>query len=252
MNFSLAYVKSKKQFILKSFTPSSPTIDSKWLEWKEIASHPIQAVIFSDELSSDREFMNEIHKEGRYLTVRSDTELQISFEQFQSLDHSHAQKLLQQIQRGEVIKSNLSLLEEFFDVLNHLKELYPDDRISFFEELWFILKNNLGAKDLKIIYNDVPNKEKNTLVPVLVEGDRHPGSVSGEKFPQIIMKEYSKYAGPHFEIIEYQESRNQLSAIATINQSPLIIMAQVLSISRLQKALLKSLFNGLQSDVLSP
>ena len=249
MDFSLAYVKSKKQFILKNFTPSSPAIDDKWIDWKEISDHPVQAVIFSDELGSDQEFMNEVHRESRYLAMRSNADLRISFEEFQALDYSHAQKLLRQIQGGQVLKSNLSLLEEFFDILKHLKELYPDDRMSFFEELWFIVKNNLGAKDLKFIYNDVPDKEKSTLVQILVEGDRHPRSVSGERYPQTIMKEYRKHVGPHFEIIEYNEEQHQLSAIATINKSPLVLMAHVLSVSRLQKALLKSLFNGLQTNV---
>ena len=249
MDFSLAYVKSKKQFILRNFTSPPHPVKDKWLEWAEIGEHPVQAVIFSDELNSDREFMEEIRQESRYLAIRSDADLPISFEQFQSLDHSRAQKILRQIQGGQVLKSNLSLLEEFFDVLKHLKELYPDDRMSFFEELWFILKNNLGAKDLKLVYNDIPGKEKNSLVQVLVEGERHPRSVSGEKFAKILMKEYRKHTGPHFEIIEYKEDLHQLSAVASIDKSPLILMAQVFSVSRLQRVLLKSLFNGLQNNV---
>ena len=249
MDFSLAYVPSKKQFVLKNFASSSSTSSDQWIDWKEVADHPVQAIIFSNELSSDQEFMNEIEQESRYLAIRSNADLQISFEQFQDLDRSRAQKLLQLIQGGQVLKSNLSLLEEFFDVLKHLKELYPDDRMSFFEELWFILKSNLGAKNLKIIYNDVPHKEKNTLVQVLVEGERHPRSVSGDKFAKILMKEYHKHVGPCFEIIEYKENQHQLSAVASIDKSPLVFMAQVFSISRLQKALLKSLFNGLQSNV---
>ena len=248
MDFSLAYVKSKKQFALKSFTPSAPGSE-KWIEWREIADHPVQAVIFSDELKSDAEFMDEIRQESRYLAVRSDTELAVSFEQFQNLDHAQAQNILRRIQRGQTLKFNMALLEDFFDILKHLKELYPDDRISFFEELWFVLKNNLGAKDLRLIYNDVANKEKSALVQVMVEGERHPRSVSGEKFARILMKEYHKYFGPHFEIIEYNDEQHQLAATATIDESPLIIMAQVLSISPLQKALLKSLFNGLQSTI---
>ena len=249
MDFSLAYVKSKKQFVLKDFDPSSSTVRDRQMGWKEIADHPVQAIIFSDELSSDEEFMHEIRQEGRYVAVRSDTDIQVSFDQFQNLDHSQAQNLLRNIQGGEVLKSNLSLLEEFFDVLKHLKELYPDDRMSFFEELWFILKNNLGAKNLKLVYNDIFDKDKNTLVQVLVEGDRHPGSISGNKFAKTLMKEYRKHIGSCFEIIEYKEKQHQLSAVALIDKSPVVFMAQTLSVSRLQKALLKSLFHGLQSKI---
>ena len=248
MDFSLAYVKTRKQFALKNFTPSAPGSEI-WIKWEELPDHSVQALIFSEELKSDPEFMNEIQQEGRYLATKSDMELNISFEQFQDLDHASAREILRKIQRGQILKSNLALLEEFFETLKHLKELYPDDRMSFFEELWFVIKNNLGASDLKLIYNDVPNREKNTLVQVLVEGERHPRSISGEKFPRILMKEYRKYFGPHFEIVEYNDKEHQLAAIATIDQSPLIIMAQVLSITPLQKALLKSLFNGLQGTI---
>ena len=247
MDFSLAYVKSKKQFALKNFTPSSIK-NEKWIDWKEIASHPIQAIIFSDELKSDQEFMDKIQQESHYLAVRSNTDLKLSFEQFQNLDHPRAQEILRQIQEGQVIKANLALLEELFDTLKHLKELYPDDRMSFFEELWFVLKKNLGAKDLRLVYNDIPEKEKNSLVQVQVEGSRHPSSTSGDKFAKILMKEYLKYLGPNFEIIEYNQEHHQLAAVASIDQSPLIIMAQVFFISPLQKALLKSLFNGLQKE----
>ena len=247
MDFSLAYVKSRKQFALKNFTPSS-TGDEKWLEWGEIAEHPIQAVIFSDELRSDREFMDEIRQEGHYMAIRSDADLKLSFEQFQNLDHPGAQEILERMQRERVLRSNLNLLEELFDTLKHLKELYPDDRMSFFEDLWFVLKNNLGAKDLRLIYNDVPDKEKNALVQVLVEGSRHPRSATGEKFAKVLMTEYRKHFGPHFEIIEYNDEHHQLAAVASIDKSPLIVIAQVFSISPLQKALLKSLFNGLQSE----
>ena len=252
MDFSLAYVKSKKQFILKDFTSSASTVRDKQIEWKEIADHPVQAIIFSNELSSDEEFMHEIERERHYLAVRSNADLQISFEQFQNLEHPQAQNLLQLIQRGEVLKSNLSLLEEFFVVLKHLKELYPDDRMSFFEELWFILKNNLGAKNLKLVYNDIADKEKNTLIQVLVEGERHPHSVSGSKFAKTLMKEYQKHISSHFEIVEYEKEQYQLSAVAHIDKSPIIFMAQVFSVSRLQKALLKSLFHGLQRDIIPP
>ena len=247
MDFSLAFVKSKKQFALKNFTPSSAG-DEKWIEWREMADHPVQAVIFSDELKSDQEFMDEMRREGRYLAIQSSADLDLSFEQFQNLDHPNAHELLRQIQGGQVLKANLALLEDLFDTLKHLKELYPDDRMSFFEDLWFVLKNNLGAKDLKIIYNDVPDKENNSLVQILVEGNRHPGSTSGEKFAKILMAQYRKYFGPHFEIIEYSAEQYQLAAVASIDQSPLIIMAQVFSLSPLQKALLKSLFNGLQRE----
>ena len=246
MDFSLAYVKSKKQFILKNFAPASPSTEDKWIEWGEIAEHPVQGIIFSDDLRTDQEFMSEIQEQGRHLAVRSDADLHLSFEQFQGLDHTRARTVLQQIQRGPILQSNLSLLEDLFDILKHLKELYPDDRMSFFEELWFLLKGNLGAKDLKIIYNDIPDKEKNTLIQVMVSGERHPGSVSGKRFPQTLMKEYRKHFGPCFEIIEYNEESHRMAAVASINKSPVIIMAEVLSISRLQRALLKALFNGLQ------
>ena len=37
------------------------------------------------------------------------------------------------------------------EVKAHLLGLWPNDRSGFFEELWFILKTNLGAPNMKLI-----------------------------------------------------------------------------------------------------
>ena len=72
-----------------------------------------------------------------------------------------------------LLRNNIGLLDELFTVIEHLKKLLPNDRATFFEELWFTLKSNLGTSFLKLIYNDVQNngeKSKDHLIQMKVEG----------------------------------------------------------------------------------
>lgn len=256
MDFALAYLKSKDKFLLKSFAASpdeqKSDLGDKLIDWADIGAHSVQGLIFDEELQSDRELMAELEEEGRYLTIRNSADLKLPLGKFVQLDYLNARDILGKIQSASSIHSNLSLLEELFDTLEHLKRLYPDNRSAFFEELWFILKSNLATKTLRLIYNDVvkvgpEGEEKNKLIQVMVEGERRPESISGEKFARTLMAEYGKFFGSsNFEVVEYNSQAGQMSAVASIKSSPIILMAEVTSISRLQKATIKALFDGIQ------
>ena len=127
--------------------------------------------------------------------------------------------------------------------------LWPNDRSGFFEELWFILKTNLGASNLKLIYNDMIKSknehEKNKLVKVKVQGERYPELVSCDEMDERVLKSYEKDFGNIFDITDYNKEKGQLVICANIKKSPVLIMANIYQFTRLQKALLSSLFEGL-------
>ena len=148
-----------------------------------------------------------------------------------------------------ILQNNVSLIEEIFKVRNHLLNLWPNDRSGFFEELWFILKTNLGATNLKLIYNDMikakTENEKNKLVKIKVVGDRFPGLSSVDEADELVLKSYEKDFGNNFEITDYNKEKGQLVICASIKKSPVLIMTNVYQLTRLQKAILSSLFEGL-------
>jgi hypothetical protein len=129
--------------------------------------------------------------------------------------------------------------------------LWPNDRSGFFEELWFILKSNLGATNLKLIYNDLikakNENEKNKLVKVKIVGERFPEMTSVDEMDDMVLKNYEKDFGNIFEITDYNKEKGQLVICANIKKSPILIMTNVYQLTRLQKAILTSLFDGLNN-----
>ena len=59
---------------------------------------------------------------------------------------------------------------------------------------------------------------------------------------------YKNNFNSNFEITEYDPHKGEIIIAATINNSPVLVMAKINRLSRLQKALLGTLFDGLQQE----
>jgi predicted DNA-binding ArsR family transcriptional regulator len=249
MHFSLAYTKNPDQVILKSFDGDGPT-NSKILTIEDMKSEVIQGLIYDSEIVEE-DFLSQIESELKFYPIRSNTDFQINKDSFENLKTDDAKKIFDKLRENWILQNNITLVEELFKTRSHLQSLYPNDRASFFEELWFILKSNLGANNLKLLYNDLikakNENEKNKLVKVKIIGSRFPEPVSVDEMDEKILKNYEKDFGSFFEITDYNKEKGQLVICATIKKSPVLIMANVYQLTRLQKSVLISLFEGLNS-----
>jgi hypothetical protein len=247
MQFSLAFTKNSEQAILKSFSLDEAST-SKIMNLDEIKNEKVQGLIYNHEINSE-DFIAGLEAELKFYPIRSSQDFQLSSEKFENLSFDDAHKIFEKMRDNWILQNNLTLVEEIFKTRNHLLSLYPNDRSSFFEELWFILKSNLGSSDLKLIYNDLikakNENEKNKLVKVKVQGTRFPEPVSCDEMDEKILKHYEKDFGNLFEITDYNKAKGQLVICASIKKSPVLIMAQVYQLSRIQKSVLSSLFEGL-------
>ncbi|AUN97115.1 hypothetical protein C0V70_03125 [Bacteriovorax stolpii] len=249
MDFNLLYTKNKEQGIVRSFkhneTPSSKIIDIS-----EAKNLPLQGFIFSEELKND-EFLVGLENELKFYPIRSSAEFSLSAERFDKLSYDEAKPIFDKMRENWILQNNISLIEELFKVRTHLLGLFPNDRSGFFEELWFILKSNLGATNLKLIYNDMikakNENEKNKLVKVKIVGERFPEMTSIDDMDEMVLKSYEKDFGNIFEITDYNKDKGQLVICASIKKSPVLIMTNIYQLTRLQKAILTSLFEGLNS-----
>lgn len=247
MDFNLLYTKNKEQGIVRSFkhneTPSSKIIDIN-----EAKSLPLQGFIFSEELKND-DFLVGLENELKFYPIRSNSEFGLSAEKFEKMSYDEAKNVFDKMRENWILQNNISLIEEMFKVRNHLLGLWPNDRSGFFEELWFILKSNLGATNLKLIYNDMikakNENEKNKLVKVKIIGERFPEMTSVDDMDEMVLKSYEKDFGNIFDITDYNKEKGQLVICATIKKSPVLIMTNIYQLTRLQKAILSSLFEGL-------
>jgi hypothetical protein len=249
MEFSLAYTKNAEQIILKNFEPSGPT-SSKILNIEEIKTHSINGLIYDHEIANE-DFLSHFEGELKFYPIRSNHDFHLNNETFENLNLKDAKLIFDKLRENWIIQNNLTLVEEIFKTRTHLLSLFPNDRSSFFEELWFILKSNLGASNLKLYYNDLikakSENEKNKLVKIKVQGSRYPEITSCTEADELVLKNYEKDFGNIFEVTDYNKEKGQLVICGSIKKSPILIMANIYQLTRLQKSILTSLFEGLNS-----
>lgn len=247
MDFTLLFTKNSQQAVVRTFKQNEPG-DSKVIDLASAQQFPINGYIFDDDQKSE-DFMAGLENEIKFYPIRSNSEFDLSVEKFEKLTYDEARKIFDKMRENWILQNNISLLEEIFKVRNHLLGLWPNDRSGFFEELWFLLKSNLGASNLKLIYNDMVKSknenEKNKLVKVKVQGERYPELASCNEMDEHVLKSYEKDFGNIFDITDYNKEKGQLVICGSIKKSPVLIMANLYQLTRLQKALLSSLFEGL-------
>ena len=247
MDFNLLFTKNLQQGIVRTFklneTPSSKVIDIG-----EAKSLPLQGFIFTEELKND-DFLVALEGELKFYPIRTNSEFNLNADTIEKLSNDEAKVIFDKMRENWILQNNVSLIEEIFKVRTHLLSLWPNDRAGFFEELWFILKTNLGATNLKLIYNDMVKakneNDKNKLVKVKIIGDRFPEMTSVDEMDEMVLKSYEKDFGSLFNITDYNKEKGQLVICASVKKSPVLIMTNVYQLTRLQKAILSSLFEGL-------
>lgn len=249
MEFSLAYTKNTEQVILKQFDLDGTT-HSKILNLEDMKSEQVHGFIYDTSIVQE-DFLSQIESEMKFYPIRSNAEFQLNVTSFENLTSQEGKKVFDKIRENWILQNNITLIEEIFKTRTHLLSLYPNDRSSFFEELWFILKSNLGATNLRLIYNDLikakNENEKNKLIKVKIVGTRYPEPVNVDEMDEAVLKHYEKDFGNIFEITDYNKDKGQLVICATMKKSPVLIMANIYQLTRLQKSVLISLFEGLNS-----
>lgn len=249
MDFSLAYTKNSEQVILKQFDLDGST-NTKILSLEDMKSEQVHGLIYDTSIVQE-DFLSQIENEMKFYPIRSNAEFQLNVNSFESLSPYDAKKVFDKIRENWILQNNITLIEEIFKTRTHLLSLYPNDRSSFFEELWFILKSNLGATNLRLIYNDLikakSENEKNKLVKVKIIGSRYPEPINVDEMDEAVLKHYEKDFGNIFEITDYNKDKGQLVICASIKKSPVLIMANIYQLTRLQKSVLISLFEGINS-----
>ena len=251
MNFSLAYVKNSNQVLLKNFIDQQNLEKSLIMNIEELKNHEAKVIFVPNELASEEEVHLKLVNEVRYAPIKKAQQANLDAQQFDGLDYDSAKAIYHKTYSSWVLQNNLTLIGNIFELTDRLKALWPNDRTSFFEELWFLLKNNLGASDLKVFFNHMikakKEGEKNQLTRIKVEGKKVPNPSEAGELGKSLMENYQGKFPDSFDIIEHSEN-GQFVFLATINQSPIVIMGECQQLTPLQNQLLKSIFTGLQSE----
>lgn len=253
MNFSLAFVKNTNQVLLKNFMNSQGETPKKSaiMEIEDLKDHEAKVILVPEEFVSNDEVFQKLSPEIKFAPIKKSEQVNLDSDKFDNLDYESAQKIYEKAYQSWVLQNNLNLIGNIFEVTDRMKALWPNDRTSFFEELWFLLKNNIGATNLKVFFNHMikakKDGEKNQLTRIKVEGDKIPNpSEAGELGKSLIENFQGKFTSA-FDIIEHDEN-GKFVFLASINQSPVVIMGEAKSLTPLQKQIMKSVFTGFQAD----
>ena len=248
MIFTIGLMKSKNKILIKSFDLILPTY-LKSITIDDIKNEKVNLMIL-DISENENEIMSLLEEENKYYPLCAASTFNLNEDSFNQLSFHSARDIIKQAYSTWVLNCNLKSIENLFTTLDHLKELIPNDRMDFFEELWFIIKRNLGAISLKLIFNSIkPNEKaqsKNQLIQFRIDGSRLPSTHVGDDFEKSLMETYRPQMDSLFNITEYDKSQGQIVICALIKESPVIIMAELFEFTSIQKSFLTALFEGLQ------
>ncbi len=249
-DFSLAWAKNPRQVLYKTFSMDEDgESKSQVFDWEELASRSVQALLLPEKARLDGDLQARVRQ---FPLPRMESE-GMGEEAFENLDYQGGRRHLERALGQWTLQNNLNLLENLFAHLEHLNALFASDRSAFFEELWQLTKNNLGARELKIVYRHLISRGENggkaKMCPVIVEGEHTPNSVEKRQLGEALLENCTAASGASFQVLQYSPQSGEWLATVSLAGSPVLLMARVFHFSALQRALFKALFAGLSHKI---
>ena len=255
MSIKIGFIKSAAQVMIQVLDSTEKSNKSIIIDITELKEQNLSILFFSkdDDLSSIQDILN---SEGKFYPISPGDSLGLEKVIFEDLNYEELVDLYTKVNARWILNNNIKTIEQIYHTVTYLKDLWINDRNSFFEELWFILKINLASHELSIIFHDLKKptekqKEKGakpTLCYSYVQGSKIPQIFDGKEKETKIMADYEKDFIDQFNITEYDPTKGHLIATTKIDLSPILIMGKVNSFNQLQKSILISIFSGLTSQ----
>jgi hypothetical protein len=255
MIISLGFIRSSSQVVIKELNWHQNSMESKIIDVTDLPDQNLQALFIHDN-EHFSSLVSLLEKEKSYYPILDAKDEDLSLSAFESMPSQQFKDIYLKILNRWTLHQNLSSIEHIFKITNHFRDLWTKDRISFFEELWYWMKRNIGSTDLTILFNDVvqteekdennEKKERPKLTQTLLAGTKKCNFQQGAAKEKELMQSYLDKFHDVFEVTEFNSSKGQFVATAQIERSPIIFMARTAQLNQLQRTLLAALFNGLQ------
>lgn len=255
MIISIGFVRSASQLLIKELNWAQNSLETRLIDVTDLPEQNLQA-LFIDDNEHFSSMVSLLEKEKSFYPILDAKDDSISFSSFESMPVQQFKDLYLKTLNRWIMHQNFNSIEHVWKITNHFRELWKKDRLSFFEEMWYWMKRNLGAVDLTIIFNDVvqteekdennEKKERPKLVQSLLTGTKKGNFHQGGAKEKELMQSYLDKFHDVFEITEFNPSKGQFVATAQIERSPMIFMARTAQLNQLQRTVLAAIFNGLQ------
>lgn len=251
MSILIGYIVSENQINIKEIDTESQSVSSKIVDSIELKDYSFNLLLTADE--DDLSVLEKtFEQEEKFYPIVSANQLGLDKETYEDLNYNELIDTYSKVNARWIINNNIKTIEQSYSLITYLKDLYINDRDNFFEELWFLLKTNLAANDLKIIFHDLKGATSNQkgdrpqLIYSFIGGSKIPNIQPATEQEEMLMKEYQNEFGEVFNITEFNSAKGHLVASAKIDLSPILIMAKLNTFNQLQQSILIALFSGLQ------
>lgn len=255
MIISLGFIRSNSQIVIRELNWNQNSIESRIVDVTDLPDQNLQGLFIQDN-EHYSSLVNLLEKEKAFYPIIDARAENLTLSGFEELPPQQFKDHYSKILNRWTIHQNFSSLENIWQITTHFRNLWKKDRLSFFEELWYWLKRNLGSTDLTILFNDVAKteekdennekKERPKLVQTLLTGTKKANYHQGSAKEKELMQTYIDKFHEVFEVTEFNSVKGQFVATAQIERSPMIFMARTAQLNQLQRTLLAALFNGLQ------
>jgi hypothetical protein len=256
MIISLGFVRSSSQVVIKELDWQQNSLATKIIDVTDLPDQNLQGLYIQDN-EHFNSLISILEKEKAHYPILDARDENFTLSAFESMPPQQFKDTYLKISNRWTMHQNFTSLEHIWKVTSHFRELWRKDRLSFFEELWYWMKRNLGATDLTILFNDVisteekddnnEKKERPKLTQSLLSGSKKANFQAGAAKDKELMQSYVDKFHDVFEVTEFNGTKGQFVATAQIERSPIIFMARTAQLNQLQRTLLAALFNGLQN-----
>ena len=255
MIVSLGFVRSSSQVLVKQLDWQQNTLSTRLIDVTDLPDENLQALMIADN-DQFNSLVGILEKERTHYPILMAQDENLGFSAFEELPAQQFRDLYARILNRWTLHQNLNSVENMYKITEHFRTLWKSDRLSFFEEMWYWMKRNLGSTDLSILFNDIVHteekdennekKERPKLTQSLLSGTKKAHFIQGGMKEKELMTSYLDKFHENFEVTEFNSTKGQLVATAQIERSPIIFMARSVQLNQLQRTLIAGLFNGLQ------
>lgn len=255
MIISLGFIRSANQVLIKELDWLQNSLQSRLIDVTDLPDQNLQGLLIEDN-EHFSSLISLLEKEKSFYPILDARDESLTFSSFESLPATQFRELYLKIVNRWTLHQNFNSIENMWKITSHFRELWKKDRLSFFEELWYWMKRNVGSTDLTILFNDVihteekdennEKKERPKLTQSLLTGTKKGNFHQGGAKEKELMQNYLEKFHEVFEVTEFNPSKGHFVATAQIDRSPMIFMARAGQLNQLQRVVLTGLFNGLQ------
>lgn len=173
------------------------------------------------------------------------THLKLTEEMVKNLSFADAKLLYSKMNEESSLKHNIDLITKITDEGLRLSKVFMQNREVFILNLWKLLFKNLSAKKLSILFQNVESVESRKLICKKLNGPNLQLVTDCTESEEPLFQDLHHEFGRPLNFSNYNMKNGQLTLTITLKSTKIIVMAEVLNLTVLQKSTLTGILNSI-------